>query len=162
MNKRFVPEGNPIIVTPGGRQNNTTKRMLLGFGLMLLYGLVLGPVVRTLLPKAYLLVSISAAMAVVLLLNATNRRVLYVYRDRIVEKRTLRPAHTFYFYNVTQIKKRRGQKYHIQFGHRRLTIPLHLTNAEAILSSMERYFKHKDNVVPISLLRILKEIQVSA
>ena len=89
MKKRFVPEGNPIIITPGGRQNNTAKRMLLGFGLMLLYGLVLGPVVRTLLPKAYLLVSISAAMAVVLLLNATNRRVLYVYRDRIVEKRCL-------------------------------------------------------------------------
>ena len=61
MKKRFVPEGNPIIVTPGGRQNNTAKRMLLGFGLMLLYGLVLGPVVRTLLPKAYLLVSSSAA-----------------------------------------------------------------------------------------------------
>ena len=51
MKKRFVPEGNPIIITPGGRQNNTAKRMLLGFGLMLLYGLVLGPVVRTLLPK---------------------------------------------------------------------------------------------------------------
>jgi hypothetical protein len=162
MRKRFVPEGNPIIVTPGGRQNNLVKRMLLGFGLMLLYGLVLGPVIRTLLPKAYLLISISMAMAMVLMLNVPNKRTLYVYRDRIVEKRALHPAHTFYFYNVTQIKKCRGLKYHIQFGHRRLTIPLHLTNAEAILSSMERYFKHKDNVVPISLLRILKEIQVSA
>jgi len=101
-------------------------------------------------------------MAAVVLSSMGKGRRFYVYPDRLVEKRPLRKDIVYHFYTVTQIKKRALGRFSIRFGHRHLKLPRNAQNVGAVLSAMERYFLHKENVVPISLIRILKELRMCA